>query len=184
MPATPSNIINTNLAVGGNLDVTGNTSMTGNLAVTGTVATTGAIASGSALGLITPTLGTFSLDYSETLVTLSTVSDTTTFAISLPGGANVVAASFRIVTAITGTASTDLTLIVNPGGTNDPAGVINSPFTAGSTEAGIAPGGGIGINGGTANQARLVLSNPAGDPPTGGTVRVTVYFWLATAPTS
>jgi hypothetical protein len=177
--ANPNNILNQNLAIGGDLAVIGNSVVTGN------VVATGRVASGTAIGVVTPTLGSFVLDFTEVLVTLDTTGDTTAinFGTSgLPAGALAVSTSIRVVSTITGINSTTGTLNLNPTTGPSPAGII-SAFTAGSTEAGIAASG-ISIDGADADTGEFVLSGGGDNTPTGGSIRVTVYFWRVSAPTS
>jgi hypothetical protein len=182
--SNPANLLNQNLAIGGNLAVAGDVVITGNENITGNVVTAGQIVSGTALKLVTPTLGTFSLDFTEVLVTLDTTSDTTAFSFGvggLPVGALVVAGSIRVVTAITGIDSTLGTLNVNPTAGPNQAGSI-STFTAGYTEGGIAP---TGIPIVDADAGTFVLSGAGvDDVPSAGSIRVTLYFWRLTASTS
>lgn len=183
--SNPNNLINQNLAIGGNLAVAGNAAVTGNVAIVGNIVATDRIASGSAIGLVTPTLGSFALDFTEVLVTLSTTGATTAINFGtngLPAGALAVATSIRVVDAITGINSTDGTLNLNPTTGPSPAGTINA-FTAGSTEGGIAPTG-IAIDGADADDGTFVLSGGADNTPSAGSIRVTVYFWRVAAPTS
>jgi hypothetical protein len=197
--ANPNNILNQNLVIGGNLGVVGNLALTGNAAIVGNLAltgnaaivgnvvTTGLIASGTSLGLVTPTLGTFSLDFTEVLVTLNTAGATTSINFGtngLPGGASAVAASIRVVTAITGINSTTGTLNLNPTSTSgpSPAGSI-SAFTAGTTESGISPSG-ISIDSADADDGEFVLSGGGDNIPSAGSIQVTVYFWRVTGSTS
>ena len=185
--ADPNNILNQNLTLGGNLDVLGNTALDGNLVITGNenitgdVTAAGRVVSGNAFGLITPTLGRLALDYTEVLVTLDTTGNTTAFSFGaggLPAFALAVAASIRVVTTIT-VDSTTGTLNLNPTAPN-PAGTI-SAFTAGTTDSGVASPGIAIVD---ANVGQFVLSGGATNIPSGGSIRVTVYFWRATAPTS
>lgn len=207
MPATPSNILNTNLALGGDLGVTGNTSMTGNLAVagdeiiTGTVTTTGVIASGSAIAVITPTLGTFALDYTEVAFNVNTGSATTVINLGaggLPANVGVVGVTMRVITAITGAGfdSTDAVLSLNPGTTPVVCGSLGAtPYPAGTTDARIfgSYDGGVPANPppifpiliDDPDTAELVFSGGTSDiPSTGGRVRLTIYFFRVSAPTS
>lgn len=188
MPATPSNVINTDLTVGGTLSaptlsVTSQLNVTGDEIITGNLTTTGYIVSNNIFALLTATGGSLSLDYSETLVTLSTSSVTTSFTITLPAGALVVAASLRVTSPIILTTNNTLTLNVDP--TTGPTAVmsLSAPFTAGATEAGVAP---TGFSISDADAAELVLSGALvpPDPPSGGIVRVTLYYWRAAAPSS
>ncbi len=183
--ANPNNVMNQNLAIGGNLAVTGNAAVTGDAVIVGDVVATDRIASGTAIGLVTPTLGTFSLDFTEVLVTLSTTGATTAINLGaggLPAGASAIATSIRVVTNITGINSTDGTLNLNPTTGPSPAGNITA-FTAGTTESGVSPTG-ITIDGADANTAEFVLSGGADNTPSGGSIRVTVYFWRVTGSTS
>lgn len=183
--ANPNNLINQNLAIGGNLAVAGNAAVTGNVAIVGNIVATDQIASGTAIGLITPTLGTFSLDFTEVLVTLNTTGAATTINFGtngLPGGVAVVGGSIRVVSAITGINSTDGTLTLNNSGAGDTAGVINA-FTAGTTEAGCPPAY-IVVAGVDADTAVFTLSGGGDNTPSAGSIRVTLYFWRVTAPTS
>lgn len=186
--ADPNNILNQNLTLGGNLAVLGNTALDGNVVITGNenitgdMVAAGRVVSGSAFGLITPTLGRLALDYTEVLVTLDTTGDTTTFsfgASGLPAEALVIAASIRVVTAITGIGSTTGTLNVNPTGPTSVDSI--SVFTAGAVASGLNSSGTVITE---ADAGSFVLSGGGGDTPTGGSIRVTVYFWRATAPTS
>jgi len=177
--------MNQNLAIGGNLAVTGNAAVTGDAVIVGDVVATDRIASGTALGLVTPTLGTFSLDFTEVLVPLSTTGATTAINFGtngLPAGASAVAASIRVVTNITGINSTAGTLNLNPTSGPSFAGAI-SAFTAGTTESGISPSA-IIIDGTDADDGEFVLSGPGDNIPSGGSIRVTVYFWRVTGSTS
>ena len=189
--ADPNNILNQNLTLGGNLAVLGDTTLDGNVVITGNenitgdMVAAGRVVSGNAFGLITPTLGRLALDYTEVLVTLNTASATTTFsfgASGLPAEALVIAASVRVVTAITGATSTTGTLNVNPTTSASPVDTILAPFTAGAVASSLVPSGGTVIA--DADAGSFVLSGGFGNTPTGGSIRVTVYFWRATAPTS
>ena len=178
--SNPNNLLNQNLAIGGNLAVAGDVVITGNEIITGNVVTAGQIVSGTALKLVTPTLGTFSLDFTEVLVTLTGATTNFSFGVGgLPVGALVVAASIRVVTTITGITSTLGTLNVNPTAGPNPAGSI-STFTAGYTEGGIAP---TGISIVDADAGTFVLSGGL-NVPSAGSIRVTLYFWRLTASTS
>jgi hypothetical protein len=181
--SNPTNLLNQNLVIGGNLAVDGDVVITGNENITGNVVTAGQIVSGTALKLVTPTLGTFSLDFTEVLVTLDTTGDTTTFSFGvggLPAGALGVASSIRVVTTITGITSTLGTLNVNPTAGANYAGSI-STFTAGYTEGGIAPASVPVVD---ADAGQFVLSGGGDNTPSGGSIRVTLYFWRLTASTS
>jgi hypothetical protein len=131
--ADPNNILNQNLTLGGNLAVLGDTALdgdvviTGNENITGDMVAAGRVVSGNAFGLITPTLGRLSLDYTEVLVTLTGATTTFSFGASgLPAEALVIATSIRVVTAITGITSTLGTLNVNPTTGPSPVGFINA----------------------------------------------------------
>ena len=187
--ADPNNILNQNLTLGGDLVVLGNTALDGNVVITGNenitgdMVAAGRVVSGSAFGLITPTLGRLALDYTEVLVTLDTTSATTTFsfgASGLPVEALVIAMSIRVVTTITGATSTTGTLNVNPVGPGSPVGSI-STFTAGAVASGLGTSGTVITQ---ADAGSFVLSGGGDNTPSGGSIRVTVYFGRATAPTS
>lgn len=187
--ADPNNILNQNLTLGGNLDVLGNTALDGNLVITGNenitgdVTAAGQVVSGAAIGLVTPTLGTLLLDYTEVLVPLDTTGDTTAFSFGaggLPAFALVVAGSIRVVTTIAGIDSTTGTLDLNPTAGPNPAGTI-SAFTAGTAESGVLPSGIAIVD---ANTAEFVLSGGGDNIPSAGSIRVTLYFWRATGSTS
>lgn len=190
--ADPNNRLNQNLILGGNLDVLGNTALDGNLVITGNenitgdVTAAGRVVSGTAIGLVTPTLGTLLLDYTEVLVPLDTTVATTAFSFGaggLPAFASVIAASIRVVTAITVDSATG-TLNLNPAAVlpavPNPAGAI-SAFTAGTTDSGVAPSGIAIVD---ANVGQFVLSGGATNIPSAGSIRVTIYFWRSTASTS
>lgn len=181
--ANPNNVMNQNLAIGGNLAVVGNAAVTGDAVIVGDVVATDRIASGTAIGLVTPTLGTFSLDFTEVLVPLSTTSATTTFSFGtggLPAGALGVAVSIRVVSTITGINSTTGTLNVNPTSGLSPVTTI-STFTAGATSELILPTGGTILD---ADAGTFVLSGGGVNIPSGGSIRITAYFWRVTPPTS
>ena len=183
--SNPNNIINQNLAIGGNLAVAGNMALTGGAVVVGDVIATGRIGSGTAIGLVTPTLGSFSLDFTEVLVTLNTTGATTTINFGtngLPSGAALVGGSIRVVNAITGINSTTGTLNVNVTSGPDTAGVIQA-FTAGTAEGGSPPAY-IVIDGADADTGEFVLSGGGDNTPSAGSIRVTLYFWRVAPPSS
>lgn len=182
--SNPTNLLNQNLTLGGDLEVVGDTTLT-NVAVSGdeTVAgdtiTAGRVVSGTAMGLVTPTLGTLSFDYTEVLVPLNTTGATTAidFGVNgLPVGVLGLGAAIRVVNPITGVNSTTGTLNINPTTSPAPAAVITS-FTAGVVTAGLAP---VLVIVSDANVATFVLSGGVDNTPSGGSIRVTVYFWRAT----
>ena len=186
--ADPNNILNQNLGLGGNLSLGGNlavlgdTALDGDVVITGDTVAAGPVVSGNAFRLITPTLGSLSLDYTEVLVTLTGATTTFSFGASgLPAGALAFASSIRVVTTITGITSTLGTLNLNPITGSSFAGSINA-FTAGTTASSIGPSGTV-INSADADAGAFVLSGGL-NVPSAGSIRVTVYFWRATAPTS
>lgn len=200
--SNPNNIINQNLAIGGNLAVAGNMALTGDAVVVGDVLATGRIGSGEAIGVITPTFGSFSLDFTEVLFNVDTTSATTAITLpagSLPFGAAVVGVTMRVTTAISGVGfdSNDGVLTLNPGVGNVIIGSLGGvPYTVGTTDARI-PGSFDGalppnpppifpvlIN--VPDSAELTFSGGATSdvPNLGGTVRLTIYFFRVAPPNS
>lgn len=200
--ANPNNVMNQNLAIGGNLAVTGNAAVTGDAVIVGDVVATDRIASGTALGLVTPTLGTFSLDFTEIAFNVDTTSATTVISLGaggLPANSAVVGVTMRVITAITGAGfdSTDGVLRLNPNTTPVIIGSLGAtPYPVGTTDERI-PGSYDGAPAGPPppifpiliddpNAAELTFSGGATSdiPSTGGRVRLTVYFFRIAAPTS
>ena len=201
--ANPNNIMNQNLAIGGNLAVVGNLAIDGDAVIVGDVVATDRIASGTAIGLVTPTLGTFSLDFTEIAFNVDTASATTVISLGaggLPANSAVVGVTMRVITAITGVGfdSTDAALSLNPGTTPVIIGSLGAtPYTVGTTDARI-PGSFDGVPAAPPpppifpvliddpDTAELTFSGGGTSdiPSTGGRVRLTVYFFRISAPTS
>jgi hypothetical protein len=196
MPAAPNNIINQNLILGGNLAVSGSTALTGN------VVAAGSVASGTSIGIITPALGTFALDFTEIAFNVDTTSATTVISFGaggLPANAAVVGVTMRVITAITGVGfdSTDGVLSLNPNTTPVIIGTLGgTPYAVGTTDARI-PGSPSGapipppppifpVLIDDPDTAELTFFGGATSdiPSTGGSVRLTVYFFRVSAPTS
>ena len=181
--SNPTNLINQNLVIGGNLGVVGNlavdgvTAAIGNVAVVGNVLATGQIGSGTAIGVVTPTAGFYKLDYVEQLVTLATGVPTTTITFptgSLPAGVSAVAATVYVVSSITGLIGTTAgTLILNPTSAATPTAAI-STFVAGDKGQLLAPAFLQIVD---ADTAEFTLSGGVDNNPSGGSIRVAIYFW-------
>lgn len=180
MPSTPSNIINTNLAIGGNFGAVGNIVTAAGVGASDEFVSYAGlrIASGTPGN---PTNGDLTIKIVEQLVTLSTSSATTTVTLpagSIPQGAAFVGAALRITSAILGVDSNVLTLYINPLSGPDPLLAKGSPFTEGAVVQGIFPGFSfpqfVTVDG--VDNFSLVLSGVGVDNiPSSGTVRVVLY---------
>jgi len=177
MPATPANIINTDLAIGGNFGVVGNVVSAGGVGASDEIVSYTAlqIASGTPG---TPTGGDLTVKIVEQIVTLSTAGDTTTVTLpagSLPLSAVIVGAALRVTTQITGATSNLLTLAVNQFTGPDP--ILDCLVPLGSTSQLVFPGlpASFPVYITQADTILLVLSGGGDNQPTAGAVRVVLY---------
>jgi hypothetical protein len=186
MPATPSNILNTDLVIGGNFGATGN------IVTAAGVGASDAIVSYTALQIAsgtpgTPTGGDLTIKIIEQLVTLTVGVDTTTVTLpagSLPLNSVIVGAALRVTTAITGATSNLLTLAVNQ--FTGPDLILDCLVPLGSTSQLVFPGlpASFPVYITQADTILLVLSGGGDNEPTAGAVRVVLYVANVTALTS
>jgi hypothetical protein len=186
MPATPSNILNTNLVIGGNFGATGN------IVTAAGVGASDAIVSYDGLQISSgtpgvPTGSSLKVNVVEQVVTLSTSGDTTTATLpagSLPLNSVIVGAALRVTTAITGATSNLLTLGVNAGTGPDP--ILDCLVALGSTSQLVFPGlaASFPVYITQADTILLALSGGGDNTPTAGAARVVLYVANVTALTS
>ena len=186
MPATPSNILNTDLVIGGNFGATGN------IVTAGGVGASDALVSYDGLQISSgtpgvPTGSSLNVKIVEQVVTLSTSGDLTTATLpagSLPLNSVIVGAALRVVTEITDVNSTVLNFGINP--ISGPDDLLICLVPLGSANQAIFPGiaGTFPIYVSTADTILLQLSGGADNTPTAGAVRVVLYVANVTALTS
>jgi hypothetical protein len=117
---------------------------------------------------------------SSELLTLSTSGTTTdTAANLLPVGAIILAVECRITTTIT----TATNWSVGDATTAARFSAANSTLTSGTTSTGLEQFGGSGAAGAKQNAAAKVRITTTGTPGAGA-IRITVFYWQFTAPTS
>lgn len=191
MPATPSNLINTDLDIGGSFFATGNIGCSGDMASTGSV-----VASDS-LALVTANLSSYRISAIETgVITLDTTSFLTGITLpagSLPSGSVVVGGALLVVDEVV-VDSTTMDLAVNP--SLAPAvdvlvsftKLVADPYAAGLS-GGVPSNPGVTILSGVgpptdADFCGIVFSGGATDTPSAGSVRVVLYVATVTPPLS
>lgn len=178
MPATPANIINTDLAIGGNFGAVGNIVTAGGVGASDEfVSYTGLrIASGTPGN---PTNGDLTIKIVEQLVTLNTSGATTKVTLpagSIPLESAFVGATLRINADVLGADSTTLTLSVNPLSGPNALLILSAPLTTGATTRQVFPGiFPVQVAADGVDSFDLVLSGGGDNIPSSGTVRVVLY---------
>jgi len=190
MPATPSNIINTDLDIGGDFFASGSIGSSGDMASTGN------IFAADSVGLLTANLSSYRINAVESGVVNVDAGATATGIVfpagSVPTGALVVGAALRVITQIV-VDSLTMTFAVNPNGGPDTliafTKLAGQSYAAGLTgtvvtNPGITIGSGVGPPPDPDFAGLLFSGGATNTPAAGGQFRVVLYVATVTPPLS